>query len=636
MCSMTTSRRGAALVLSIALVGLAGTASAASAQTFCVNTPSCIAAGGTSEGTIGDAFTAAHTGNDTVEIGAGSYVGTAAVGFGWSGAGAQQIHVVGAGAGQTILEPEGGTPADIETLGMSAATTGSTLSSMTIATGLATDTTTGVTVKNFAIDHVAITASPSTGAGVTNVGLEASGTSSLSDSTVTVTSAPLSVAAEVENLGTSALTITRTALTGATAAQGFDQTLRVDDSTVVGTHANAIAVSGAASFDDDVLTAASGTPTVLAAFGGSASTLVNATNDTIVAPAGTVGVDSQGVNAASSTVQLDDTIVAGAGTSLKTSDGTSGIGLIHGDYTDSETTTGAHISVPAGSPQFNTTAAPGFVDAAAGDYHLLAGSPLIDTGDPLQPLAGLPTADLDGAARSTDGRTDLGAYEYGFRAPVARIAAAAVAAESAAIAFDGSASSDADDGDALSFAWAFDDGTTATGPSVAHAFATAGPHTATLTVTDPTGRSGSASTVVTVIAPTLGGPPPPPAPRARAKTKAKNVAKLLSSHVHLSAAGKVTLSVRCAGSAISSCRGRLTLSAALAKKTRTIGSAAFSIAHGRTKTITIRLTIAARAAIARRHSLRTSARVATTGVTAAGAKTLTITPAPRKTAKKTH
>lgn len=59
-----------------------------------------------------------------------------------------------------------------------------------------------------------------------------------------------------------------------------------------------------------------------------------------------------------------------------------------------------------GPPQF----------AGASDYHLPAGSPAIDTGDPL--TATLPTEDYDGAPRPVDGnadgtpRRDMGAYEH--------------------------------------------------------------------------------------------------------------------------------------------------------------------------------------------------------------------------------
>ena len=47
-----------------------------------------------------------------------------------------------------------------------------------------------------------------------------------------------------------------------------------------------------------------------------------------------------------------------------------------------------------------------------GDYHLLPGSPCIDTGDPNY-TADLNETDLDGKPRIFDGRIDMGAYEYG-------------------------------------------------------------------------------------------------------------------------------------------------------------------------------------------------------------------------------
>jgi len=53
---------------------------------------------------------------------------------------------------------------------------------------------------------------------------------------------------------------------------------------------------------------------------------------------------------------------------------------------------------------------PLFVNAALGDFHLQEGSPCIDAGTNLPWMAG--ATDLDGHPRVTDGRVDLGCYEF--------------------------------------------------------------------------------------------------------------------------------------------------------------------------------------------------------------------------------
>jgi PKD repeat protein len=76
--------------------------------------------------------------------------------------------------------------------------------------------------------------------------------------------------------------------------------------------------------------------------------------------------------------------------------------------------------------------------------------------------------------------------------------------EGTALAFSGTGSFDLD-GDALTFAWNFGDGTTATGASPTHTYADNGTYTATLTVSDGNGGSDSKSAAVTIgnVAPTV-------------------------------------------------------------------------------------------------------------------------------------
>lgn len=68
------------------------------------------------------------------------------------------------------------------------------------------------------------------------------------------------------------------------------------------------------------------------------------------------------------------------------------------------------------------------------------------------------------------------------------------------ISFDGSGSFD-QDGTIATYAWNFGDGATDSGASVSHTYSGAGNYTATLTVTDNTGLTGSDAVAVTVTAP---------------------------------------------------------------------------------------------------------------------------------------
>jgi PKD domain len=131
------------------------------------------------------------------------------------------------------------------------------------------------------------------------------------------------------------------------------------------------------------------------------------------------------------------------------------------------------------------------------DLRLRHDSPLIDRGGP----AAVEENDLAGELRLVDGdgangpASDMGAYEYQRRAPAAAIAAPTADGfpPGATVAFSAAGSSDPDAGDSLEYTWSFGDGATATGDAPSHAYDSAGPRTVTLTVTDPTGLTATAT-----------------------------------------------------------------------------------------------------------------------------------------------
>jgi PKD domain-containing protein len=157
----------------------------------------------------------------------------------------------------------------------------------------------------------------------------------------------------------------------------------------------------------------------------------------------------------------------------------------------------------------NTSAQPNFLDPDNRDYRLAAGSPLIDAGDPAGLAADEPTTDLNRSPRVVNGdgdctaRQDMGAFEFqpGQRVPINATATAQPASAAAGSGVGFSATACDPDGDALVYSWSFDDGTAATGQAVSKAFATGGTHVGTVTVSDPGGRTATATASVQVAPP---------------------------------------------------------------------------------------------------------------------------------------
>ncbi|HEV2147976.1 MAG TPA: DNA/RNA non-specific endonuclease [Longimicrobiaceae bacterium] len=94
--------------------------------------------------------------------------------------------------------------------------------------------------------------------------------------------------------------------------------------------------------------------------------------------------------------------------------------------------------------------------------------------------------------------------ESGTRFPTARVDGPYTGVEGSPVSFDAGASTDPD-GDALTYAWDFGDGSTGTGVAPTHSYADNGNYVVKVTVSDPYGASSTATTSVMVVnvAPTV-------------------------------------------------------------------------------------------------------------------------------------
>ncbi len=597
-------------LLVIALVGgCLAVVAPAFAGTYCVHQSGSCPAGSTDSGADLQSALDSAAGTsapDTIDIGPGSY--TRSGGFTYDSANA--VDVIGAGRTQTTIRGQDANKAAIK-FGPTASPSSSISQLAVQAAGQ--QGAIGILMTGGTVREVDVTSDPAIAFGGTGVGLNAatlrnshvemtsddpgyvngvnvgaSGSSEIDDSTI---SSPYQ---GVTSNG--ALTIHRARISGFYGVGEEGAALTIDDSLVITTPLGP-----------------NPTPFGLlvgTTYGPQAS--ANVQNTTIVnAASGGYGIDAdtEGPNSGTE-IDLNNSIVWGFGTTYiarhQQDQGTSYATVIPAHDDVNGDTNGI-----SGSDMRSVD--PDFVDAAHGDYHLRFDSPLIDVSSFTFPTES--STDLDGNPRTVDVKSngtprDIGAYEYQHRAPVvAASVSPSHGASGQVFTFDGSASSDPDDGDSIvSYDWSFDNGAHATGPIVSMPFTSTGTHTGTLTVTDSTGLQSTRSVSVTVD---------PPASQQETTGTVK-----LSGRPHSN--GKtISLTIVCSGGP---CNGTfagttteqlhngsivgLQKRAKHKKKRVGIGSKRFSLAAGQKKTITLTINSRGRALLRRFHHLPTALTVA--------------------------
>jgi hypothetical protein len=275
----------------------------------------------------------------------------------------------------------------------------------------------------------------------------------------------------------------------------------------------------------------------------------------------TYGGSSAITTAGTATLSVKNSILAGSfsGSSFlryATGGGSANIAVGHSNFAPPPDN---HVDATAGQGVFqeapngtNTNVDPEFVDPVLSlesptvDFRLRHDSPLIDKGEP----GGLQGQDLGGEPRLVDGdgangaTRDMGAYEYQRRAPAAVIAApgAGVFAAGTPLAFSAAGSGDPDAGDSLEYGWSFGDGASAQGVHASHVYDSGGDRVVTLTVTDSTGLTASATRALLVEVPGSG---PDPIDRiAPAVSSVSLSARAFRVYARAAAAGRVPRGTR--------------------------------------------------------------------------------------------
>jgi hypothetical protein len=499
------------------ICGLAAVAlpSSAAADTYCVAKPDCVAAGGIDKGSnVQDGLNAAqaNAGPDRVEIGPGQYVGP----FKYFDNGTSgQVEIVGSGKDQTHLthqDPNFASALYVEGKGTSV------VRDLNVVVP-AISGARGLSLSRASASGVDITADP---AATNVVGLLMDSAGSFSNGAVEL---PIDAAGNNEGikLSSGSLDVHDASATAPTAivseSQATVKRVRLK-ATVFGVRTSL----GTTTVEDSLIDLRGANPAVstiglLASNGNNVakSLTLDARHVTIVGNGAAKQVGALSASSATNAgqianLELRDSVISNVAKPVSRQANNNGTANLVSDYSD-HPTPGPALNVGAGTMTIDhhIEADPGFVDPAADDFRLKPDSPLVEAGDPAGLSGSESATDLLGNPRVADGnadcqaRRDVGAFEHVPAALVVKVDGGTAAAGEP-VSFTAAGSCDPDPGASLNYSWSFDDGGSATGESVQHAFSTAGQHTATVTVSSSGGRSGSAAKAVTVGPAVSSGP----------------------------------------------------------------------------------------------------------------------------------
>jgi hypothetical protein len=485
-------------VLAVALVALLVAVPGARAATYCVGSPtecSGIAKPATPAG-LQEALSEAEANaeGDRIRIGSGTYTAPGPAGFAINSP-TNSIRIRGEGPAATLLQGSGPNAVTLRVTG--AGGDGSGVSDLGLKLSAGGGSPSGLILRHGATGNVAVTAASGIADGL---GVRLANASFEHGS---VTTPGLH---GIETTGDSFVASSR--ISAGVALRSSSGSLSVKSSRIE-TNGVGIATGTATAADiaDTLIHVSAGTGDE---YGLNANSTVKAQQLTVVGtgdPKHGLAVSKTGGGSALLTLQ-NSTVTGFARDLAAIGDPISlaGIAVSYSNYATTEVLAGGTIIPGFG----NLNVPPGFVDVDAGDFHLRHDSPLLDMGDDIIPPG---YTDLDDQPRAVDSDggggalADMGAYEYQRAAPAAAVSGPASGMAGAALEFSGSGSSDPDPGDALTYAWTFGDGTTATGETASHSYQSPGTYTVALSVTDPTGQGASATKAVTVSA----APTEPPA-----------------------------------------------------------------------------------------------------------------------------